>query len=280
MESPGDPAPDQQVIDRIRLLMERAGTTRYSDVIGFRRLAGQDLGVPQSLPRTEAAARWMAARYLAARDALGQEFLLQPASCSIATPCSGSSHGAFLRRVASLAECDLLLDVTDLTRDTTEEGADPAVMLSGLPHENVAMLATSGADEAEWAFLSRLVALTTARAIVIRRTRDLFPLDAIMETAHRARSVLTQKRQPVAEDRLGSDPLDDDPDGLERLRSHQSELIDFCRNPESAPPEATRLATRLRSWQVWRDRIADTHKARQIAQFLAEDAGHDARRRG
>jgi uncharacterized protein (UPF0276 family) len=288
VEQPGDPAPNPRVIDRIRQLMERAGTTHYSDVIGFRGLDGRDLGVPQSLPFTEAAARWIAARYAAARDALGHPFLLEPVGCSIATPRSGRDHAAFLRRVVSLSGCELLLSTDDLECVGTETGV--AEMTSGLPHENTAMLATSGMQEAEWALLSELVASTAARSIIIRRSRDLFPLDVIVDAAHRARSMLAREHRPTTT-RLGSaEPLDDDPDGLATLRSNQSELIDFCLNPTSAPPplspgddvpvEEMRLASYLRPWQVWRERIVDTHKARQIAQFLAAETGHNARRRG
>jgi uncharacterized protein (UPF0276 family) len=295
VERPDDPAPDPRVIDRIRLLMERAGTTLYSDVIGFRGLEGRDLGVPQSLPSTDSAARWMAARYSAARNALGHPFLLQPAGCAIAAPRSGCDHAAFLRRIVSLADCELLLSVVDLERVATETGVDPADMMNRLPHESIAMLATSGKHEAEWALLSQLVEVTAARAIVIRRTDDLFPLDAIVNAAHRARSVLTRERRPMArrpetEPPRTAEPLDDDPGGLASLRCHESDLIDFCLSPASAPPPlslgdiapavVTRLASHLRPWQVWRERIADTHKARQIAQFLAEDTGHDARQRG
>jgi uncharacterized protein (UPF0276 family) len=295
VERPGDPAPDPRVIDRIRLLMERAGTTRYCDVIGFRGLDGRDLGAPQSLPRTNSAARWVAARYTAACDALGHRFLLQPAGCSVATPCSGGDHAAFLRRVVSLAGCELLLSAADLDRMATETGVDPAEMARHLPDGSIAMLATSGIDEAEWALLSRLASVSAARAIIIRRTHDLFPLDVIVECAHRARNVLAQGRRTMAsraETESGgtAELLDDDPDGLAGLRCHESELIDFCLNPATAPTAPslagmtpaveTRLASQLRPWQVWRERIADTYKAQQIARFLAEDTGHHARQRG
>jgi hypothetical protein len=180
----------------------------------------------------------MAARYIAARDALGHPFLLQPA---------GGASAAFLRRVVSLADCALLLEVADLG--------------DRLPHERIAMLAISGIHENEWALLSELVAVTAVRSIVVRRTRDLFPLDAVVDAAHRARSVLAQERHPTTERPGSVEPLDDDPTGLATLRSHQS----LCFGEE------TRLASQLRPWQVWRERIDDTHKALQIAQFLAED---------
>jgi uncharacterized protein (UPF0276 family) len=247
VERPGNPAPDPRVIDRIRQLMERAGTIHYSDVIGFRGLDGRDLGVPRSLPPTDTAARWMATRYIAAREALGHSFLLQPADGVTAT---------FLRNIVSLTGCELVMNATET---------------GSLPHESIAMLATSGTHETEWELLSQLVPVTAARAIVIRRTHDLFPLDVLVEAAYRARGILAQKRRPM-EPLATEESLDDDPDGLAGLRRHQSDWIDLCLSPEG-------LVSQPRQWQVWHDRIADTHKARQIGQFLTADTGYAARQR-
>ena len=289
VQLPEDPAPDSLVIDRIRLLMQRAGTTRYSDVIGFRRLDDRDLGLAQSLSFSDAAARWMAARYNAACDALGHPFLLAPACWSVATPRSGCDLAGFLRRVVSLADCQLLLDVADLAFIAKETGVDPASLMSRLPHDRIAMLAASCTDDAEWALLSQLAAASAISAIVIRRTRDLFPLEAVTEAAHRARGLLTRTGHPKAQPST-AEPLDNDPDGLAMLQAYERELIEFCLALASAAPPSflgeispgagTRLATELRPWQVWRERIADTHKAQQIAQFLAEDSGNGARQRG
>lgn len=288
VERPGDPAPDPRVIDRIRLLMQRAGATRYCDVIGFRSLDGRDLGVPRSLPRTNAAARWIVARYIAACEALGNRILLQPAACSAATPGPGGAHAGFLRQVVALAGCELSLSTANLDPIATETGADPAEIASSLPSGCIAMLTTSGTDDAEWALLSQLAAVSAARAIVIRRTHNLFPLDVIVECAHRARRILAEERRVVARGtELEPEPPDDDPDELANLRRHQSDLIDFYLNPASAAPptgmapaEEIMLASQPRSWQVWRERIEDTYKAQQIARFLAEDQGRHARRRG
>jgi len=60
VERAGEPTPDPRVVERIQLLMQRTGAGSYSDRIGFRCLDGADLGVPQSLPCTEAAANWVA----------------------------------------------------------------------------------------------------------------------------------------------------------------------------------------------------------------------------
>jgi hypothetical protein len=98
----------------------------------------------------------------------------------------------------------------------------------------------------------------------------LFPLDAIVDAAHRARNVLAQERHPTMERPESAEPLDDNPNGLATLRSHQSALMNQCLS-EPAPADEMTLASQLRPWQVWRERIADTHKARQIAQFLAQD---------
>jgi uncharacterized protein (UPF0276 family) len=262
-----DPAPDPFVIERIQRLVDRTGAAHCSDVIGFRRLDGRDIGVPQALPFTESAAGWMATRFTAACDALGHSLSLQPV---IVSPHSGNDPTDFLRRVVALAGCDLVLDVTDLDRIAS-------ATISRLPYGHVTMLACSGTSEAEWTLLSQLAAVTPARAIVIRRTRDLFPLDAIVSAADRARDVLAQKRHPAAEPSVG--PLADEPDGLAALRSYEARLIDSWLG-EGVQAAETSLATRSRAWQAWGERVAATHKAQQIAQFLAEDLAAKTWQRG
>lgn len=282
VERPGDPAQDPFVIDRIRELMRRTDAVHYTDVIGFRRLDGRDLGVPIALPPTETAARWMAARCGAARDALGHALLLRPAGSRIDPACPAGEHTEFWRRVVALTGCELSLDVADLERIWDGTGDDPDAMIGHLPLERVAMLACAGANEAEWTLLARLTAATPARAIVIRRSRDLYPLDTIVPAADRARSLLARSRCPVAGDPMRNPAParspEDDPNGLAALRSHEARMIDRCLG--AAPPHTTgdieptaetTLATDSRPWQVWRERIGEIHKARQIAAFLAED---------
>ena len=293
VERAGEPTPDPRVVERIQLLMQRTGAGSYCDRIGFRCLDGADLGVPQSLPCTEVAAKWVAARAVAAGEALGPRLLLQPVFPVAAA--AGADMAAFPRRVVALAGCELLLDVDDLRRSAAETEVDPAALAGRLPEARVAVLATSGEDEADWTLLSLLAGRTAARAIVIRRTRDLFPLDAIERAADRASKILAHvarpdPQPPVSEDITVSEAMTDhDLTELAALRSWQAEFIAFCLSPGSAAPRGladvtparrTRLATQLQTWQVWRDRIGDTHKARQIARFLSEEPGNRTRRGG
>lgn len=283
VENSGDPAPDPRIVERLRLLMERAGTAHYCDAVGFRALDGRDIGFPLPLPAWESGAAWVAARHAAAAAPLGQSFLLQP----VFSPAlhTNADIGALLRRIVALSDCRLLLEVDDIAT-ATQTRIDLA---NRLPGTHVVGLATSAEHEVQWAMISLLLARTAARSIVIRRTRNLFPLGVLDDAAQRARHVLAQARGGEPQPPSAAGPLDDIPGGLAALRSWQSELIDYCIDPERAPPpalaeaapaERAKLATSLRSWQVWRARIADAHRAQQIAQFLAQDAGPRSWQRG
>ena len=269
VESTADPSPDPRTIDRIRQLMAKAGAMGYSDVIGFRRLGESYLGFPQSMPYTETAARWIGARYAAARDALGRRFWLQLSPAAFAGPPAGLDAAAFLCRISAHADCEFVLDVADLARFAAEAGTGADEMARLLPGTRIGALVTSGEREEDWALLSFLSGRVEARSIVIRRNRHLFPLDAIGRTARRAGELLAGRRgkPPVASPAPA--PLPADPEGLADLRAYEMELIQYCLDP----PEGSALATSVQGWQVWRKRLEETYKAQQISQFLAADAG-------
>ena len=290
VERIGDPAPDPRLAQRIRDLIAATRATRCCEAIGFRRLGGRDLGQNQSLPYTETAARWIAARHAAACDAVGHPIMLQLSAGSIAPTPSGWDAAAFLHRIAGIADCRFVLDVADLGRFAAEAGSAPGQIASRLPGERITVLTTSGERDEEWALLSMLLARTAARAIVIRVPRNVFPFDRIMHAAQRA-SVMLADRQ----DRMPSiaTPLDlpgpADPAELAALQAWQSERIAYSSDPapscvppslaEVPGPARAALAVAAQSWQNWRGRVEDMHKAQQIAQFLAQDAA-DARWHG
>jgi uncharacterized protein (UPF0276 family) len=270
VEAADDPALDGRLVERIRRLLWRTGTTQISEVIGFRRLAGRDLGEPQGLPYSATAARWVAARHAAARAALGHALSLQIATSGDAAPRTGWDAATFLRHIVAGAGCDLVLDTADLAHISAASGVEPAEIAQRLPLARIAMLATAGEREADWALLELLCGLAAPPAIVIRCRRNLYPLDALVSAARRAADLLAEHRGRTRPSLPETTTGGDDPGGLAELRAWQQEVIDDCVAPAPARPA---LAARVRSWQTWRERVADTHKAQQIARFLAQDSG-------
>jgi len=268
VENPNDPAPDPRVIDRIRHLMDRTQATLYTDRIGFRRLGARDLGLPQGMPYIAAAASWIAARAAAARAALGHDIALQ--HCRAAVPAPHANAGYFLSEIAALTGCGLAVDVADMADDDVAER----------PPGAITTLITAADSDAAWTQLAHVAAQTAPAAIVIRRTSGFYPLSAIFDAARRAAALLGPHRTHAPAARTASPVPTPDLADLASLHAEQRDLIEYCLAPpaEDAAASATQaLAARVQSWHIWRQRLADTHKAQQIAQFLASDAVRPAR---
>ncbi len=237
------------LIRRIRRRLEQVGATRYTETIGFRRLAGDDLGTPQAMPMTEASAQWLAVRHRAASDALGVEVLLQPAAPAVVPPTT-LGEAAFLDRIATLSGCGLVLDVADLAR-----------LASALPTHCIRVLSLTGADAAEWQVVA--AAAASVDTIVLRRDRALFPLDTIGMDAARAAEILAGPRHPATKPLPNRVPEPPDASALAELHAYQSDVM----------RHATERDTGLASWRNWRGQIDDLHKTEQIAAFLSRGAG-------
>jgi uncharacterized protein (UPF0276 family) len=285
VERIGDPAHDAGLIARIRDLMATTRATFCCEAIGFRRLGKLDLGRPQSLPFTETAARWIAARYAAACDGLGYPVLLQLRAATNPTPRRDWNAANFLCRIADIADCRLVLDVADIARLAADAGLDAGDLANGMPVERVAVLVTSGEREEDWALLSTMLALSAARAVVIQAGRNIFPVARIIDAARRAADALADReRRPPAPARPSEPPGRDDPAELSALRAWQSEWVAYCSDPSSpsvpasltdvAEPARAALAVAAQSWQNWRAQVGDMHKAQEIMRFLAQDAAY------
>jgi hypothetical protein len=257
---------DARRIERIGHLLARTGSTRYIDRIGFRRLAGRDLGLPQGLPYTATAARWIAARARAASAALGHDIALQ--HCRTAFPAANTHAAYFLAEIAALTGHGLAIEVADAAADDLAE----------LPPGTIATLITDASSDAAWAGLARLAAQTAPATIIIRRSGGFYPLTAIFDAARRVAELLGPHRTlaPAAP----ADPPAPEAAELAALQTEQRSLIDYCLAPTGDSPgggTTQALAARVQSWHTWRQRLVDTHKAQQIAQFLASDAVRPAR---
>ncbi len=266
---------------RIRHLIEQTGALRCTETMGFRRLEGRDTGLSHALPFTETAARWIAARRNAAITALGVSVTLRLAPPALAGAPTGWTGADFLHRVASLG-ADLAIDVADLTALAATGAATPESMARRLPGAAVSTITLAAENDAEWDQLATLVAATDARTIILRRDRTPFPLDTITADARRAAAILAQGAERTPSPATPPSPMHAPEDGLAALRADQAAFIAYVSDPSpgSVPnvlagvPEAdlAALALRVQSWQNWRMQVDDTHKAKQIGDFLSAEA--------
>jgi hypothetical protein len=241
------------LIRRIRDLLELTRAGSYTDVVGFRRLNGCDLGHAQAMPCSAAAAALVAARQAEASQMLGLNVTLAPVRRAVAPPAALDESG-LLKSIASACEARFALDA-----------GRPVAGLAG----RVATIDVAGQDEAAWAELPALTRHFTPRAIVVRRNQALFSPHTLVQDAARAAAAVEPTRS--AAEAIA-------PDELAALYAYQAAFIGYFHSDEGrpVPPELdhmaddtrTALACELRQWRNWRKQMADAHKTQQIAAFL------------
>jgi hypothetical protein len=223
---------EPSLISRLRRLIERGGVG-VTEIIGFRAAAGVDFGAPQALPHTPAVADLVARRHAAAERALGVPLRLEYSAAlpgTQAVPQAGCLDAAgFLALIADASTARFVLNGA---------GVDPAGITTGRLAGAVVR------DGIGWD-LAAALARRGAATIIVRRTRNLFPLDNLRGDLRRARSLTDwhQAADAAAED-------------IATLAEEQARLAADCPH--------------VGVWRNWRTQVDDTYKAMQIATMLAQ----------
>lgn len=118
---------DAEHLARLRRVTERYGVERFSEHLGFTRVAdglGGDrhLGVALPLPCDEAVLAWLTGRVSEAQDRLGQPMLLENGVRHTPFVEEDMSEPAFLKRLANATGCGVLLDLHNLHVDCRNNG--------------------------------------------------------------------------------------------------------------------------------------------------------------
>jgi hypothetical protein len=273
VEDPDDPSPDPLALSRAERLLEAVDTRGLIETIGFRRLAGRDLGRAQSLHYSEAVADWIVARCDALQRALGLPLALQLPRSKPAAMTGDLDIFRFLERIAKRSGCEFVLDLSDIVFRTADEPRPNAAQSFALLP--VAGLALNAESELNRGPLAEAIEITAPRALVVRCSENMFPLDGIAAMLQQADAALKGRAQTKKAGGVRVQASATcDREAIAALKSWQAELIDgaFAGDGEASPP-AARLASQTLAWRNWRQRIEDTYKGQQIKQFLAAEAG-------
>ena len=273
VENSCDASPDPLALSRAKRLVEAVDTRGLIETIGFRRLAGRDLGRAQPLPSSEAAADWIVARCDALQRALGLPLALQLPRTKAVAMNGDLDIFRFLERIAERSGCEFVLDLSDIVfRTASEPRSNAAQSLALLP---VAGLAFSGESQVNAGLLAEALEIAAPRALVVRRAENMFPLDGIAAMLRQADAALKGRAQTKRAFGVRAQASATwDREAIAALKLWQAELVDgaFAGDGEASPP-AAQLASETLAWRNWRRRIEDTYKGQQIKQFLAAEAG-------
>jgi uncharacterized protein (UPF0276 family) len=264
VERSGDARFAPHLLRRIRDLLQTVDAAHYTEAIVFR-IANS--GAEYALPFTPAAARWVAERRAAACDALEIPVLLALPDAAVPAPSTGMDAAAFLTLAASFGGAGFVVDAAEWG----PAGAQDDVM-ARLPTGQIAAISVSGDNAATWEAASRLAGNVRPNSIVLRRDRQLFPLDTIERDLRRAASLIaspTAIRVASAAPAMGSEPDMGSGvaylDGLAALHDYQLAMTTLQDSRAAAS----------HSWQNWRTQVNDMHKAQQImALTMRRDARH------
>jgi uncharacterized protein len=177
--------------DRARLLGELArelAAPVVSEHVAFTRGCEREIGHLTPLPRTRAAVAVVARNVARARRFLPDvPLLLENVAATFWWPDDEMDEATFYQEVVAATGCELLLDLSNLWANATNEGLDPLAVLEGYPLERVAMVHLAGGEWDHGFYLDTHAApigepvLELLRALVRRRGAVPVPLPILVE---------------------------------------------------------------------------------------------------
>ena len=241
----GAPAFPPHTVRRIRGLLALAPHAPYTEAVGVR-AAGGPL---HAAALTPAAARCAAVRQAAACEALGVPVRLclpRGAAAPAGMDAAGMDAVGFLALVAAHGGAGFVLDTADLAG---AEPHDAARRLAGVP---ITALSVSSDDPAAWDALAVLAGHLAPGTVVLRRDRQLFPLETIGRDLSRAAGLLSG----TASGTLPGLAAPHDP--------HPA--LPVAGAPLAGPVDAPDASP---AWRHWRKEVDDMHKAQQIMALMS-----------
>jgi uncharacterized protein (UPF0276 family) len=135
---------DQAYLRDVRQLVSRVEPAWVSDHLCWTGVAGRNLHDLLPLPYTEEALHHVAGRVSRVQDFLGRRILLENVSSYVEFASSEMPEWEFLRSIAELADCDLLLDVNNVYVSSVNHGFDARAYLDALPCHRIRQIHLAG----------------------------------------------------------------------------------------------------------------------------------------
>ncbi len=137
-------------LDRARMLGALArelGAPVISEHVAFTRGREREIGHLTPLPRTRAAVAVVARNVATTRRLLPDvPLLLENVAATFGWPDDEMDEATFYQEIVAATDCDMLLDLSNLWANATNEGLDPAAVLERFPLDRVAMVHLAGGE--------------------------------------------------------------------------------------------------------------------------------------
>jgi uncharacterized protein (UPF0276 family) len=196
---------DGDYVAAIGRLAERMEPCWISEHLAWVSAGGRHHHELLPLPFTEEAVRNVAAHVREVQDRLGQRILVENAAGYLAFDCSQMSEAEFVAAVLEEADCDLLLDVSNLVVNSRNHGYDTDVFLDTIPVDRVRQMHLAGYDdhgshlidahgspvsEVTWALFAEVQARLPGVPTCIEWDRDVPDFEILVSERARAASIV------------------------------------------------------------------------------------------
>jgi len=203
-------SPDPAHLRALAEFSARVPIGEYSEHLSFIQGVDHEVDAFMALPFTDLGVAVAVENVKRARKAVGVPFLVENVSYYFGLPEATYTEAEFVSRVATGADCGILLDVANLWINSVNHRYDAEAFLRALPADRVAQAHFCGATRGPDSFLYdthfevttppvwRLIELalrhTSLRALVFERDQRFMPFQEVMEELFDARRLFRRFR--------------------------------------------------------------------------------------
>jgi uncharacterized protein (UPF0276 family) len=213
-----DCAPDLTYLDHMQRLAELVDAKWVSDHLSITRVPGNTLGQLTPLSFNENLVDIVVRHIDTITKVIKRPFLVENISYYFTIPPTTLSEAEFITRVAENSGCYLLLDLTNLLNNSTNNGYDPFEFLDQIPLDRVVQIHLAGSSYHRNLWLDthnrpvppsvfELLQYAAPRmpqlkGVLIERDQDFPPIDELFGELDRAREILAEHSPPARDANL------------------------------------------------------------------------------
>ena len=138
---------DRDYLAGLKRFVDEIDPVWVSDHVCWTGIAGVNTHDLVPIPFTEESLAHVVERIRVVQDVLERPLVLENPSSYVTYVASTMTEWEFLARMATEADCGLLLDVANVRVSAVNHGFDPVAYLRALPHERIVQMHLAGHDD-------------------------------------------------------------------------------------------------------------------------------------
>ena len=203
---------DLRYLNELKALAQRLEPAWISDHVCWTSMDGHQVHDLLPMPHTQAALAHLVQRVQRVQDVLGRRLVLENVSSYVRFRCDEMSEWEFLAELARRADCELLLDVTNVYVNSRNHGFSARDFLDALPVQRVRQIHLAGHEdqgthlvdthdrpvcESVWSLYRHAATRFGAVPTMIERDAEIPPLGDLLAELDRARGIQADLTRPL-----------------------------------------------------------------------------------